>query len=112
MKEDFKVRINVRFMCISHRKGVMDLFKLEKENNIDFLTQREGFRKNERQKDRGSWEEGYREETKAGKEQSGRPLYTDIPARAEEKVPNVREFEKIRLKIRYDYRGTARPGRV
>lgn len=98
--------------CTMLRKGVVSLFNLEKEKNVDFLILH-GDLKNEQQRDRYSWEKDDQEEarTGTGQEQPEQPLYPNTQAWVEEKVPDVKGLKKIRLRVRYDYRGTTARGR-
>lgn len=88
------------------------MFNLEKEKNVDFLILH-GDLKNEKQSDRYSWEKDDQEEAQMGTdhEKPEQPLYSKTQAWVEEKVQNVKGLKKIRLRIRYDYRGTIARGR-
>lgn len=75
------------------------MFKVEEEKNVDFLTQQDELRKSNLQKVDNEPEHDYEEKVKENKKKEEvRPMPESRP-------------DRLKLKVRFDFRGTMQPGR-
>ena len=82
------------------------MFKVEEEKSVDFLTQQSELRKSNLQGLDNELDEGYEEKTW----NASKGKFWDHEKNSVVSKPESRA-DRIKIKVRFDYRGTARPGR-